>query len=189
MKFIGWLGKMIFSSILISVISVMTTWFTIHFIVDDWLTSMNVPASSKSLNFSKFLGNLSNRIDELTPDQKTTAEVEKPNDESASSSSEQGVHSKPPEDAVEVWAASAEKHNVIISTEDFQKKKEQLTNEDKMKIFSILVSRLPQEDMQKITGFVEDGITNDELQEVEQIVGKHLNAEEYSQLKQIINKY
>lgn len=113
----------------------------------------------------------------------------------------ENTDSKPSmEDAVAVWgsvkresdseSATAEKQReIVMSTEEFAQKKELLTNEDKMKIFSMVISKLPQSEVQQLSTLLEDGITLVEMQEVEQTLRKHLNQEEFDQLLAIINKY
>jgi len=78
--------------------------------------------------------------------------------------------------------ASDADRRVVVSGEDFTKKKEQLSNEDKNKIFNLLVSRIPQDEMQRISRLMEDGITASELKEIEQVLQKYLKQDEYNQL-------
>ncbi|MEK8128968.1 hypothetical protein WMW72_13775 [Paenibacillus filicis] len=104
-----------------------------------------------------------------------------------------------PEDAVAVWSRqpsqnatpntpspSDEDRRVVVSSEDFTKKKEQLSEQAKGKIFSMLVSRVPQEDMQKLSLLMEDGLTASEMKEAEEILQKHLKPEEYRDLLAIL---
>ncbi|WP_159888085.1 hypothetical protein [Paenibacillus puerhi] len=104
-----------------------------------------------------------------------------------------------PEDAVAVWSrqtgqsgtaattdAAEEERRVVVSGEDFAKKKDQLSDQAKGKIFSTLVSRVPPEDMQHISRLMEDGLTAAEMKEVENILQKHLKPEEYRDLLAII---
>lgn len=78
-------------------------------------------------------------------------------------------------------AADADRR-VVVSGEDFTKKKEQLSDEDKNKIFNLLVTRIPQDEMQRISRLMEDGITASELKEIEQVLQKYLKQDEYNQL-------
>ena len=99
-----------------------------------------------------------------------------------------------PDDAVAAWSQLGQQQRdkqkkVVISAQDFLQKKDELSAEDKRKIFSILSTRLPPEEIQKISGFVEDGITEDELKQLESIVSKYVKPEEYQQLLDILNKY
>ncbi|TVY10722.1 hypothetical protein [Paenibacillus cremeus] len=102
---------------------------------------------------------------------------------------------RPPEDAVAVWSrqstsqgssSQAEDRRVIISSEDFAKKKEQLSDANKAKVFSVLMSRVPQAEIQKISLILEDGITVAELKELDQILKQYLKPEEYTELQGLI---
>lgn len=66
---------------------------------------------------------------------------------------------------------SEEDRKVVVSGEEFAKKKDELTQEQKNKIFSV-ISKLPQEDIQYISKLMENGITASELKELEQILQK-----------------
>jgi len=98
-----------------------------------------------------------------------------------------------PDDAVAAWSQVGQQQDkqkkVVISAQDFLQKKDELSADDKTKIFSILSTRLPPEEIQKLSGFVEDGITEDELKQLESIVAKYVKPEEYQQLLDILNKY
>lgn len=106
-----------------------------------------------------------------------------------------------PEDAVAVWgqqsvkeledvsgagSGAAEDRKVVVSSDEFTKKKEQLSEAEKAKVFSLLVSRIPQQDMQRISLLMEDGLTAAEVKELEQILQKHLKPEEYRDLLALI---
>lgn len=100
-----------------------------------------------------------------------------------------------PEDAVAVWSRHSEEakppekeRKIVVSSEEFTKKKEQLSEENKVKIFSLLVSRVPQEEMQRISAILEDGITAAELKELEELLQRYLEPEEYQQLQSLIGE-
>jgi hypothetical protein len=106
------------------------------------------------------------------------------------------------QDAVPVWSqqSSAQQKQgdsqnklkdkqLVMSAQDFYNKKENLSDDDKMKIFTILAERLPQEKLQEISKFVEDGITSDELKQIESIVKTYVKPKEYEELEQILDKY
>ncbi|MCR8634855.1 hypothetical protein [Paenibacillus radicis (ex Xue et al. 2023)] len=77
---------------------------------------------------------------------------------------------------------------VVVSGEEFTKKKEQLSTNDKTKIFNLLVKRLPQNEIQHISKLMEDGITASELKEIEQLLQTYMKPEEYSQLLGMIKQ-
>ncbi|WP_166245847.1 hypothetical protein [Paenibacillus turpanensis] len=101
---------------------------------------------------------------------------------------------KPPEDALAVMgrisssdeASGSTERDVMVTTEEINQKKNSISDEDKMKIFSILVSKLPQNEWQTISSMMEDGLTGNELQEIQQIVQQYVTTEEYQELMKII---
>lgn len=101
-------------------------------------------------------------------------------------------------DAVPVWSQSGSKVNsdasgtgkkLAVSSDSFQSMKDKISNEDKMKLFSLLVTKLPEQDVQTISQLVEDGITNDELNQIDAIIQKSLSKEEYKEVLAILQKY
>ncbi|WP_213526634.1 hypothetical protein [Paenibacillus sp. J31TS4] len=77
---------------------------------------------------------------------------------------------------------------VVLSPEELQKKKGQLSEADKVKIFSLLTS-LPSDDLQKLSRIVEDGVTEQEMTEIKQLVESRLKPNDYNQLMTILSKY
>ncbi|WP_248929302.1 hypothetical protein [Paenibacillus hamazuiensis] len=116
-----------------------------------------------------------------------------------------GTEKPAPDDAVAVWSqvsgsesgsdglknrdASEESKRVVVSSDDVAKKKDAISSEDKMRLFSLLVSRLPQTELQNISKLAEDGLTESELKELERIVNSYLKPDEYAELMAILNKY
>jgi hypothetical protein len=98
-------------------------------------------------------------------------------------------------DSIAVWgqvkkeSESGAQKDLVMSTEEFAKKKDLLTNEDKMNIFSMVVTKLSQEEVQRLSTLLEDGITTEELKEVDHILQNKLKKEEYQQLLNILGKY
>jgi hypothetical protein len=109
----------------------------------------------------------------------------------------------PPEDAIAVWGQvstnqqstggsigqQVERERVVLSAADFQKKKDLISNEDKLKIFTLVMNRIPAEDVQALSEYVENGITDEEVRKIEELVKTRLKPEEYEQILSIINKY
>jgi hypothetical protein len=78
---------------------------------------------------------------------------------------------------------------MIVSLENLQSTKDKISAEDKMKLFSLLVSKLPSEDVQSMSQLMEDGITQEELVRMDTIIQSHLTKEEYNQVLDILGKY
>jgi hypothetical protein len=102
-----------------------------------------------------------------------------------------------PNDSVSVWKQTTsngskqqgKQKDLVMSAEQFTKKKDQLTEADKVKIFTMLATRLPQAEFQKISTYVEDGVTQQELTDIQSIVEKYVKPEEYKELQDLLSHY
>lgn len=103
-------------------------------------------------------------------------------------------------DSVPVWkqtssenkqeASKTEKQKeLVMSAEDFTKKKDQIKEADKVTIFTLLATRLPQTEFQKISAYVEDGVTKQEWVDIQKIVEQYLKPDEYKELEGLLAKY
>lgn len=123
-------------------------------------------------------------------------------DTSSSTKGDGSATKKPPEDAIAVFGhqsgqastgtsgsgitGTEDSKKIVVSAEEFTKKKEQLTNEEKNKIFNMLVTRVPQNEIQTISSLMEDGITAGELKQIESILQQYLKPDEYAQMLAMI---
>jgi hypothetical protein len=85
--------------------------------------------------------------------------------------------------------AGAQREETILTPDELADARDAMTDEDRNKLFAILVSKLPQEEWQTISTYVESGLTESELTNVQQIVAKYLNRAEYDELMEILSKY
>ncbi|MDD9270821.1 hypothetical protein ACFPES_27560 [Paenibacillus sp. GCM10023248] len=217
MKVLTWLGKIIISSVLITSITMFTTWYVVNMYVEDIFRQYQIPALGKKIQFGEFAARLADDLNIVmrrdggkqaapaespAPTQPApspspsgsvpssgTADRVSPETESGSGAS-RGAE----DDAVAVMGrvsseANEQDKQIVMSTEDFAKKKEALSSDDKMKIFSLVVAKLPQDEVQHLSVLLENGITNDELKQVNDTLKKYLNETEYKQLTDILNKY
>jgi hypothetical protein len=129
-----------------------------------------------------------------TPTPSPTTEPLKQTDPSAKATA------KAPDDSISAWKqqsgdskqqtdSSEKQKSLFMSAEQFTQKKDQLSDSDKMKIFTLLASRLPENELQQISAYVEDGVTEQEWAEIQQIVEKDLKPDEYKQLEDLLAKY
>lgn len=102
------------------------------------------------------------------------------------------------QDALPAWSQTSSgasqgqeqtEKRTVLSTEALQSTKDKISAEDKMKLFSMVYTKLPPAEFQNISRLMEDGITQTELSEMETIVRKHLTKEEFQQLMNILGKY
>ena len=215
MKLLHWVSKWIIGTLLITALSVGTTWYVITLYVEELLRQFHLPVAANRISFSDFAAKLSEDLSSFKlRDSGSVSPKAEPVSAAVESSGKQepsAAESPKPDastphdpphpkgDAVAVWGqmagesqqsdASAQKQSIVFSTEEFARKKEQLTSEDKARIFSLLASKMPQTELQRLSKLLEDGITNEELKEVEDILHKHLEQDEYQQLVDILRKY
>lgn len=103
---------------------------------------------------------------------------------------------QPGDDALAVMGRSGsqgsgatDQRELVMSAEQFLRAKDNLSEEDSMTIFSMLIARLSQDELQQLSAMVEDGITEEELGQVERIVENRLKPDEYQKLLDILQKY
>ena len=89
----------------------------------------------------------------------------------------------------ETQSAQGTTGETVLTPDEIAEKKELMSEEDRGKLFALLVSRLPQEEWQTISVYVEDGLTGTEMTNVQQIVAKYLNQAEYDEMMDILSKY
>jgi len=206
MKGLGWLVKLILTAGIASCMSVLTTYVLVNMYVQQLLQPLGLALSENKIDFSEFVVNLwseSNILrrggtEERRNDKGAESEPDTPrtNEESVAASgavdstgAADASHEAPEEDAVAVWSQTGSKDQIVISAEQFQEKREKLSEEDKNAVFSLLISRLPEEVLQQLSTKLEDGLTNAELVEIEKIVERYVKPEELEQLMDIVNKY
>ncbi len=197
MRTIRWISRMVVSTILITAVSMLVSWFMINLYVGKLFDQLNIEGQVQKIAFSDFVASASNQLNSMIAGEesvpvKTTNEVQPQSTPSPAAT--------PQEDAVPAWTgeSATEKQEdstkdkdkvIVMSAEDFNRKKDMLSDEDKMEVFSILIAKLPQDEMQMISQFVEDGITTEELQQAETIIEQYVDDEEYARLMEILNKY
>jgi hypothetical protein len=106
-----------------------------------------------------------------------------------------------PDDSVSVWNQTSsgskqeqskttdKQKKLVISAEQFTKTKDQISEADKLKIFTLLATRLPQTEFQQISTYVEDGVTEQEWLDIQSIVEQYVNPEEYKELQDLLAQY
>ncbi|WP_146767154.1 hypothetical protein [Paenibacillus sp. YN15] len=105
-------------------------------------------------------------------------------------------------DALPVWSQSGSSQGsqsggtgeqasekMLFSADFLSSTKDTMTNDDKIKLFALVVSKLPAAEVQAISQLMENGITQEELAQLDGIIRKHLTQEEYTQVLAILEKY
>jgi hypothetical protein len=99
-----------------------------------------------------------------------------------------------PDDSISVWnqtgnESKQEKSKTVMSAQELTKKKDLISEADKVKIFTLLAARLPQTEFQQISTYVEDGVTEQEWLEIQSIVEQYVKPEEYKELQDLLAQY
>ncbi|SDO53237.1 hypothetical protein SAMN04487897_11641 [Paenibacillus sp. yr247] len=220
MKLITWLSKIVIGTVLITSITMFTTWYVVNMYVEDIFRQYQIPALGKKIQFSEFAARLAGELNivmrrdggnQAAQVQTPTPSKPVPNPSPSGSLPNRGSNDQLPtggmrsdtgadtsqgvkDDAVAVMGrsqsdANEQKKELVMSTEDFAKKKEALSSDDKMKIFSLVVAKLPQSEVQHLSVLLENGITTDELKQVNDTLKKYLSDKELKQLTDILGKY
>lgn len=220
MKIIAWLSKIVIGTVLITSITMFTTWYVVNMYVEDIFRQYQIPALGKKVQFNEFAARLAGELNivmrrdggkQAAPSESPTPtkpvpslnpsgslSSPSPNDQlptsGVSSNDGEDASQGAKDDAVAVMGrarseANEQKKEIVMSTEDFAKKKEALSSDDKMKIFSLVVAKLPQSDVQNLSVLLEDGITAEELKQVNDTLKKYLSEKELKQLTDILSKY
>jgi hypothetical protein len=203
MKFFNWLSKLIVTTIIISTLTLVVTFFMVDMYAGKVLKQFNIEVSDSQTSISDFIAHFSGKENRIEEDKITAApertemiesiesepDVFEPAESEYTEPKNNGV-SEMEQEAVEVWNQNAgSSEEVIITAEQFNKKKDELTNADKMKVFSMIISKVPQHEIQVLSQLMEDGVTKEELIDIKAIMLKYLNAEEYEELMNILTKY
>ncbi|WP_214627088.1 hypothetical protein [Paenibacillus agaridevorans] len=76
-----------------------------------------------------------------------------------------------------------------LTTDELTETKDKISDEDKNKLFELLMAKLPQESLQQISAYMEEGLTERELTNIQQIMAQHLDKKEYEDMMSILKKY
>jgi len=78
---------------------------------------------------------------------------------------------------------------LVMSADEFASKQDQLSEDDKMTIFTILFTKVPQHEFQNLSYLLEEGLTSREIKDIYDLLSEYLTEEEMQQLSSIIQKY
>jgi hypothetical protein len=76
-----------------------------------------------------------------------------------------------------------------LTPSELTETKDKMSDEDKDKLFELLMTKLPQESLQQISTYMEEGLTEQELINIEQIMAQYLDTQEYESMMDILKKY
>ncbi|NDI36923.1 hypothetical protein [Chengkuizengella sediminis] len=209
MKFIGWLSKTLFQTILVSTLTLFITLYMVNLYVDRLMGQLEIENTLPKIQISDVLSYFVNQDNLPNTEKESNSSLEEfINDHEKQNTEPETVQNEVLDDdftdtqendvdAVEVWnqqenSAGTEdmvSDEVLFTAEAFTQTKDLLSDEDKMIIFSLIISNLPQGQLQELSTMMEEGITLNELISIESIMKEHLDEVEYEQLLTILEKY
>ncbi|MBB6674363.1 hypothetical protein [Cohnella nanjingensis] len=213
-KWIGWAARLVATALLLSFLCIWTTGYIVNSYVQTALKQFDIPLETKPFALSGIWGTLwgsgGGKAEDLaaaglkpsptpslrpaptpTPDG-TPAPTPTPaptSDPAAASpepgptppgqpegsAGETGAGAQDPNEAVPVWNGGESGGGAAIS------------DEEKQKLYSIVVSKLSSDQLQELTGYLNDGLTAEELPKVQALLKGALTEQEYKQMMDMLN--
>lgn len=164
MKLILNMTKLILAAMLITIVSLLTTWSMINSYIQQ-ISKPLIPTSSyQPVTLQEILTQLSQISSNPTP----APEIE----------------------AIPVMGQVIEQSDeLLFSADELNDKKQNITGEDRVEIYSLMITKVPADQIQQISYLLEDGFTMDELIQASQILQTYLDEAEYAKLIEIMMKY
>lgn len=195
MRFIGWMGKLVAVAIVAAIVSGMMSYYTMSVFVQETLKQYDValpaglpsPQSLAAAWWAEAAGGSGKATEQRSNPPWRSGTAGEPTARSSTEGNEQPFE----EEAVAAWSqtGTGDRNQVVLSPEQFMSKRDQMSEEDKNAIFSLLISQLSETELQHISTMLEDGLTAAELEAMGGIVERHLPAEQVAALMRIVGKY
>jgi hypothetical protein len=164
MKLILNMTKLVFAAVLITVVSLLTTWIMINSYIQQ-ISKPLIPTSSyEPVTLQEILTQISQFVSNPTSTQVT--------------------------EAIPVMSQGVEQsEELLFSADDLNAKKQNISAEDRMEIYTLMITKVPADQVQEISYLLEDGFTMDELIQASMILQTYLDEAEYAQLIEMLMKY
>lgn len=203
MKMVNWLTRTIITAAIMTSVSVATTWVMVNAYVQQLMEPFGETAIIEPIAFTDVLTALTSGTEQgdaqgADPEREepaTALEQEQGEGDDgapAVGGEPEGKEYPVPEHALPVMGELGQQQGAgeefYISMDDLNEKKDSISQEDRMEIFTLLVTKLPPEQVQSISTLLEDGFTADEMNEASGILQQHLSEDEYQRLLAILMK-
>jgi len=195
MKLVLWLTKTILTAAIVTGVSVATTWAVVNAYVQQLLGQFGATSAAEPVGLMDALTSLGVGMNRDAAPASASAETTEPQGveggETPSGTAPEEDYPVP-DNALPVMGqvgAAESEDDLYISMDDLDAKKDKISDEDRMAIFAMLVTKLPPEEVQAISALLEDGLSAEELEQASTILQKHLTPEEYAELVGILQKY
>jgi len=209
LKVINWLTKTILAAAIMTGVSVATTWVMVNAYVRQLLGAYGAAGAVEPVGFADMFSSLTaggasggdGALGSL--DDEPSAPVSAAPANPAGAGEEGGgtptLETVPdpeypvPDNALPVMGQAIQEEAGVaddyLSMDELNEKKEALSEEDKMEIFAMLVTKLPPEQVQEISALFEDGLDATEMEQASEILRQHLSEDEFAKLVAILQKY
>lgn len=193
MKWLGWLGRLIITIVVVCLLTVVTTGYVVNYYIEQMLSRYHISMTDGGPSVTDIMKGLVG----------VQSSTSSPTDEESSSNGKDQVQDKelnknnlpPATGGANAGNGDAsgndklnQKENVVVTPDDLIAKKEGIEAKDKEAIFTIFMSKLPQEEMQKLTEYMEGGLTETEVLAIEQMLSKYLDKTEYAKVMEVLKK-
>jgi hypothetical protein len=207
MKWLGWLGRLIITIIVVCLLTVMTTGYVVNYYIEHMLSRYHISMTDGGPSVTDIMKGLVG-IQGSTPDSTKKDKSELQQNDSLNSSPTPPTSSTSPTAPTNEELSNggndlppatggansdkgndkSKKENVVVTPDDLLAKKDGIEAKDKEAVFAILMSKLPQNEMQKMSEYLEDGLTESEVLAIEQMLSKYLDKTEYAKVMEILKK-
>lgn len=208
MKWLGWIGRLIITIVVVCLLTVVTTGYVVNYYIEQMLSRYHISMTDGGPSVTDIMKGLVG-VQSTTPSPTDEESSSKGKEQEQSKDSDQNKNkdqsndqdnSSSPNLPPATGGANAgngdasgndksnQKENVVVTPDDLIAKKEGIESKDKEAIFTILMSKLPQDEMQKLTEYMEDGLTESEVLAIEQMLSKYLDKTEYAKVMEVLKK-
>lgn len=209
-KFSLWLVKTALAAGVAAMVSMTTSWVVVNGYMQQLLGKYGMLGTVSSMGAGELLsalnpsngappskaGNGSEGTAEGSPDQPASAEPSAGQGNSGASGETMEDGERPvPANALPVMGQAYQSNQsnqsngeFYLSMDELNEKKDNISNEERMEIFAMLVTKLPPEEVQEISALMEDGLDAEELESAAAIIQAYLSEDEFARLIDILQK-
>lgn len=247
MKWVAWLAKWAAAALLVSALSVLTTFYLVESYMEQLLDQWNLSAlEAPALDLGRLFSAASEMTDDLpvmgggsggsdngvfqrdpSPEEANNSERlpsagrDKPaggalkvdavpdfdggdtadpgtvpgmgagvdlGEEAGSNFEETGATEVPDGEAWPVFGETILPDSLVMSAEQFNDRRKNLTEAERLEIFALFFNKLPQEELQQLSQLLEDGITAEEADTILQVMNTYLEQKEVDRLLSILTE-
>ncbi|TCZ75715.1 hypothetical protein E0485_16595 [Paenibacillus albiflavus] len=190
MSWIKWLVRVASGAIVVSLITLIMTWYVVSLVVTNICEQLKLPADMiPQVQLSDVLTGMfhkpepgKSKANNLEP-KESTQPLEQSN-VPKDSTEVKGSPAPESDGAIGVWKQN---NQIVMDRDAIIKLKDEISTEDKMKIFNIISAKVPENDIQTISKLLENGLTNEGLEQMQEILWNRLDSQEYQELMGILD--